>query len=108
MSANPQHYAGPLALQAEQCFEATARVVARHNAEHPAERTTIDDELVTVLRHYRREGSSQADVYEAALSLSRHLAELNPNRSDKDRNAEIQRFQRPTYRSRGDDLGLPM
>ncbi len=42
--------ASPLADQATQCFEATARVVARHNAEHPTQPTTIDDELVAVLR----------------------------------------------------------
>jgi hypothetical protein len=50
MSHNAQDYAGPLAVQAEQCFKATARVVARHNAERPAEPTTIGDELVAVLR----------------------------------------------------------
>jgi hypothetical protein len=35
-------------------------------------------------------------MYEAALSLSRHLGELNPNRGDKDRNAEIQAGSAPT------------
>ncbi len=100
-----EDYAGLLAIQAELCFEATNRVVARHNAEHPAEPTTIDDELLIALRHNRQEGSPQADVYEAALSLSRHLAELDPKRSDRDRNVEIQRFQRPSYRCREDGFG---
>jgi hypothetical protein len=45
-------------------------------------------------------------VYEAALSLSRHLGELNPNRSDRERNAEIHRFQRPNYRTGGRGIGI--
>ena len=100
-----QDYASRLAAEAELCLQATARVVTRHNLKHPGEPTTVDDELVAAIRHYTQADSLKLPVYEAALSLSRHLGELQPNRSDRERNAEIQAWQRPNFRSSGDDLG---
>ena len=100
-----QDYASRLAAEAELCLQATARVVTRHNQEHPGEPTTVDDELVAAIRHYTEADSLKLPVYEAALSLSRHLHELNPNRSDRERNAEILAWQRPSYGSHDDGLG---
>jgi hypothetical protein len=59
-----------------------------------------------VVRRKPAQVALKLPIFEAALPLSRHLQGLDPNRSDKQRNAEIQGWQRPSYRSRGDDLGL--